>query len=284
MSETRTEADKAQAAKTYDACDRCSAPVDEGQRYCMACGTRNRRARDPVARYLALASSHARKTKAAPVPGPVRRRGAGIGTAAVIAAIPLAVALGVLVGHAGKADDSKLIAALRAQKPPVVHVTTGAPTAGSTQTAASAATTSTFSLASGYTVELEVLPSAAAAASAERSARARGATALGVIAARDFTITPTPAAGAYVLYSGQYPTRSAAAAALAKLGHRFAGARVIAVRTPTSASQSSGGQAGAPVSKSSLARGAKEVKQLSHATGTGYVQAQNNLPGVVSVP
>ena len=286
MTETRTKA--AEEAKVYERCVQCSAPVDADQRYCVACGARNHRARDPVARYLALASSMARAGRAGAKPATPRRRGAGLGTAAVIALIPLAVAVGVLVGHSGSSNDSKLIAALRAQKPPVVDVTAGGTAASTAQATASAATVaSTFSLASGYAVELSTIPASGASpgavTAAEQAARAKGATRVGVITARDFTVTPKPAAGSYVLYSGQYRTRSNAVAALGRLKRSFPGAQVIAVRTTAPASPSAS-QVTPTATKQSLSTGASEVKRISHVTGSGYVQAQNNLPGVVSVP
>jgi hypothetical protein len=290
VNETRTPTAGTSPPKVYERCDQCSAPVDEGQRYCVVCGTRNKRAADPVARYLAVATSRSRAANSSRPPGARRRRPAGLGTAAVIAVIPLAVALGVIVGRTGSGGDAQLIAALKAQKPPVVTVTGGAAAASSGPAAATISPlTSTFSLHQGYAVELETLPATtatpAAITQAERAAGAKGATAVGVIAGHDFTITPKPAAGDVILYAGQYKTRSAATAALAKLKRRFPGALVIAVRPlKAAATASTGGQVNATATKSQLAQGGQAVKKISHATGSGYVQAQNNLPGVVSVP
>jgi hypothetical protein len=265
-------------------------PVDEGQRYCVVCGSRNKRAGDPVARYLAVATSRARAAKSSRPPSAGRRRTAGLGTAAVIAVIPLAVALGVIVGRTGSGGDAQLIAALKAQKPPVVTVTGG--TAAVSSAIAPATTSpvaSTFALGHGYTVELETLPAStttqAAISQAERAAGAKGATAVGVIAGHDFAITPKPAAGVDILYAGEYKTRGAAAAALSTLKRRFPAALVIAVQPIAgAASSSTGGQVNATATKSQLAQGSQAVKKISHSTGSGYVQAQNSLPGVVSVP
>ena len=300
MTETRTPtAAETAPPHVYERCDRCSAPVDEGQRYCVVCGTRNQRAADPVARYLAVATSRSRAAKSARPAGAGagagagRRRTAGLGTAAVIAVIPLAVALGVIVSRAGWGGDAALIAALKAQKPPVVTVTAG-PGAASSASAAAAATTSavasTFSLGQGFAVELETLPAGTATGAtvtaAERAASAQGAPAVGVIAGHAFTITPRPAAGADILYSGEFKTRGAATAALAKLKRRFPAALVIAVHplAAAAAGASTGGQVNATATKAQLAQDSQAVKRISHATGSGYVQAQNNLPGVVSVP
>ena len=104
-----------------------------------------------------------------------------MGLAIALAAIPLAVGLGVLVGRASTSGDDKLIAALRAQKPEVI--TTGGGVArhgrhdGAQRTASPvAALTSNFPLQSGYTVELQTLPrsSTAAVTKAEQAAASRG--------------------------------------------------------------------------------------------------------------
>jgi hypothetical protein len=289
VNETRTPTAGTPPVKVYERCEQCSAPVDEGQRHCVVCGSRNKRAGDPVARYLAVATSRSRAANSSRPPGAGRRRPAGLGTAAVIAVIPLAVAVGVIAGRTGSGGDAQLIAALKAQKPPVVTVTGGAAAASSGPAVTTSPVTSTFLLTQGYAVELETLPAGtathAAITEAERAAGAKGATAVGVIAGHDFAITPKPAVGVDILYSGEYKTRGAATAALAKLKRRFPGALVIAVHPISgAASASTGGQVNATATKTQLAQGSQAVKKISHATGSGYVEAQNNLPGVVSVP
>ena len=150
----------------------------------------------------------------------------------------------MLIGRPGDGTNSKLLAALRDQKPTVVNVgggQAGATTASSTAPAPGATATpaarlnSDFSLSQGYAVELQTLPgngtTLARVSAAERQARARGATAVGLISPSDFTITPAPPAGDYVIYSGQYDSSAAAATALAKLRHAFPAAKVIAVRS-----------------------------------------------------
>ena len=245
------------AESVYGRCDQCSSPVDERQRYCVVCGSRRGRAEDPVARYLALATSRSRVAKASR-PGAARsRRAPGLGTALVIAAIPLAVALGVIVGRANSGGAS------------------------------------TFSLHSGFAVELRTLPARgtdqAAVAKAEQAARAKGATGVGVIGEKAFSVTPKPSGAGYVMYSGQFKTKTEADAALAKLKRHFPGAIAIAVRaiagsSAKSASSKSANQINTSASKSQLAQGANEVAKDSHATGSNYVQAQNSLPGSVSIP
>jgi hypothetical protein len=229
QTETSSPTDRAPAA--YERCDQCSSPVEASQRYCVVCGARHKRADDPVARYLAVATSRSRAAKTSRPARAGKRRAPGLGTAAVIAAIPLAVALGVIVGRANSAGDAKLIAALRAQKAPVVTVTGGGAGASTAQASLTrTSVTSTFSLAYGYAVELRTLPARgtdpAAVTKAERAAKAKGATAVGVIDARSFSVTPKPAGSVYILYSGQFKTKAEAEAALTKLTRHFPGALV----------------------------------------------------------
>lgn len=291
MSETETPITPASTETAYERCDHCAAPVDAAQRYCVVCGSRNKRADDPVARYLARATSRLRAAEAPRSGRAARRRTAGLGTAVAIAVIPLAVAVGVIVGRANSGGYAKVIAAAEARKAPIVKMIGGGASTP-VATVASQPVTSTFSLSRGYAVELLTLPvhgtDQAAVSKSERAATAQGAAAVGVIDANDFSIAPRPAGVVYVLYSGQYRTRPEAAAALAKLKRHFPRALVIAVRAsaqPSSSSSSgSSGQVKVKATKTQLAQGAGEVKRISHATGKGYVQAQNSLPGQVSVP
>jgi hypothetical protein len=302
----------------YEACEQCGEPVESTQRYCVVCGTRRKHAYDPAAQFLSGATSRSRSGGKVPRTANARmRRSFGLGTALVLAVIPLAVALGVLVGHSSNGNDAKLLSALSAQKPTVVTIAGGAGTAGSDSaggsaggaaaapsTASSASTgvaklSSDFSLQRGYTVQLQVLPAAGTTqvtvAAAERTMRAKGATAVGLIAQTSFHLTPSPPAGAYVIFSGQYKTRSAADAALARLKGRFAGAKVIAVASSTPAAAAttvvSRGAYGPahqvtgykPTSKQ-LATGAAIVKKISKQINSNYVNAQKGLPDAVSVP
>jgi hypothetical protein len=213
----------------------------------------------------------------------------------VIAAIPLAVALGVIVGRANSGGDAKLLAALRAQKAPVVTVAETGTSASAEPAAVTApAVTSTFSLHSGYAVEVATLSAQgtgqAAVAKAEQTARAKGATGLGVIALTNFTVNPRPPGAGYVVYSGQYSSRTAASTALAKLRRRFPGATVIDVRerasshASSSASAGSGGTVHVTASKSQIAQSEKVAQGNSHNTGSGYVKAENAAPGSTSLP
>ena len=297
----------AQPRAEYETCDQCAAPVEASQRYCVVCGTHRRHVYDPAARFLADATSRSRSaSRIARGPARAKRRSPGLALALVLSAIPLAVAAGVLLGNRGIDVNSKLLAALRAQKPTVVNVqgagaAGGATTASTTGTAHPSATpvarlTSSFGLQQGYAVEIETLPGSGTiqttVTAAERRARARGATALGLISQTDFQITPAPPAGDYVIYSGQYHSSADATAALAKLHHAFPAAKVIAFRPVGSSSQvlssTSYGSAhqisGFKASAGQLASGGKVVNQVSKEINGSYVKSQQGLPDAISVP
>lgn len=293
-------------AIAYETCEQCEAPVESTQRYCVVCGTRRKHVHDPAVRFLAEATNRSRTRPGARATRRSPRRSSGLGLALVLAAIPLAVAAGVLIGRPGAGVNSKLLAALRAQKPPVVNVGGGQVGAPTTAAAATANATGTptaplksdFGLSQGYAVELQTLPgrgtTLATVSAAERRARARGATAVGLISPSDFTLSPAPPAGAYVIYSGQYRSSAAATAALAKLRHAFPSAKVIAVRSAGSAgagkvlATTSYGSAhqvsGFKPSSSQLSSGAKVVNKVSKEINGGYVKSQQGLPDAISVP
>ena len=115
----------------YQPCDSCGSPMDERQRYCLACGTRRKHANDPAARFLSSATRRRRNPPAAAGASTGGRRSAPLGVAAAVAAVPIALGAGVLIGRSSGGGDGKLIAALRAEKAPVIEYSgSGAATAG----------------------------------------------------------------------------------------------------------------------------------------------------------
>lgn len=113
----------------YETCDECGSPVDTDQRYCVVCGTRRRHVYDPAARFLSASNARNRKISGGPprASGPrPRGRFQSVGTALAIAVIPVAIAVGVVLGKSGNSTDQKLLDALRSQKPAVVNVGGGA--------------------------------------------------------------------------------------------------------------------------------------------------------------
>ncbi len=291
-------------SEQYEHCEQCDAPVDHAQRYCVVCGTHRRHVHDPAARYLSTVARRSRS--AGPRPASARRgTSPRLATALALAVIPIAVGLGVLVGRASTSGDAKLIAALKAQKPEVITTTVGgaAATAGPAAAARTASTvsalTSSFPLRSGYAVELQTLPlrtGESAVTKAQQADAAKGAPHPGLIMQRDYRVTPTPAAGDYVIYSGAYKTKAAAQRALATLRKKFAEAKVIEVQpvgasaTPTtkvlaktqygSAHQVAGYQP----SQGQVAAGGQVVQKIQQAAGKSYVDQQRGLPDAISVP
>lgn len=118
----------------FIACDQCGAALDALQRYCVECGTHRADGDDPVARYLA----EARRARNAPPPPSASPRVVGGGRLALaIALVPLAAAVGVMVGR-GDGSDQQVLDALKVQKAPVVNVVGGAGTTAATGGAATA--------------------------------------------------------------------------------------------------------------------------------------------------
>ncbi len=98
-------------------CDHCSAPVEPAQRYCVQCGAHQRRADDPTARWFASA----RRAKAAQLPAgavpasAASGRTVSAGVAAVlIALLPVAAGVGVLVGRGSDDSGQAVVEALKA--------------------------------------------------------------------------------------------------------------------------------------------------------------------------
>ena len=272
---------------SYEQCSQCSAPLEQRQRYCVRCGASRRHPDDPVARHHTLAAR--RSAPPEPVVSPPRRRADTRLTALVLALLPVAAALGVLVGKHGSGpgsnSDKALLAALRAQ--PAAAAATG-----TLPSAAPTTVRSDFSLGSGYVVQLRTLPAgtdAVAVAAAERAARAKRAPHVGVIDPKDFRLKPS-SGGAYVLYSGQFRTRAEARRALSKLRKRFPRATVVAVGNTIGGHDKAAKIAteDAVIRKhpttQQKAAGAKIVQQIQAKRGKSYVQQQQQLPDTIVVP
>jgi hypothetical protein len=112
---------------TYEPCEECGAPLDPQQRYCVNCAARRGNGANPSSRYFAAMSKKARR----PLTRPPAKAGGGSRAAAVgfFALLPIAVALGVVVGRSGSdgSDNEALLQALRQQE--AATATAAAPTA-----------------------------------------------------------------------------------------------------------------------------------------------------------
>lgn len=117
---------------TYETCEECGAALDAQQRYCVNCAARRGNGANPASRYFAAMSKKARR----PLTGPPPKVSSGSRAAAVgfFALLPIAVALGVVVGRSGSGEgnDEALLEALRQQQAAVASSDAGttAATAG----------------------------------------------------------------------------------------------------------------------------------------------------------
>jgi hypothetical protein len=112
----------------YEPCEECGAPLDPQQRYCVNCAARRGNGANPSSRYFAAMSKKARR----PLMRPPAKSGPGSRAAAVgfFALLPIAVALGVVVGRSGNdsGENEALLEALRNQPAAVASTATTAPT------------------------------------------------------------------------------------------------------------------------------------------------------------
>src|SRR4051794_41493571 len=108
-----TQLEDVRRPQAYEPCDECGAPMDPQQRYCVNCAARRGNGANPASRYFAAMSKKARR----PLTRPPAKAGPGSRAAAVafFALLPVAVALGVVVGRgdSGGSDNEALLQALR---------------------------------------------------------------------------------------------------------------------------------------------------------------------------
>jgi hypothetical protein len=114
--------------QTYEPCEECGAPMDPQQRYCVECAARRGNGANPASRYFATMSKRSRRPLAPPQPRQsVSSRAAAVG---FFALLPLAVALGVMVGRGDSGSDNSdaLLQALK-ERQATAASTAAAPTA-----------------------------------------------------------------------------------------------------------------------------------------------------------
>ncbi|HEU4944648.1 MAG TPA: hypothetical protein VFT10_05750 [Solirubrobacterales bacterium] len=120
----------------YEPCEECGAPLDPQQRYCVSCGARRGNGANPSSRYFAATSKRAHR----PSLGPPAKAGSGSRAAAVgfFALLPIAVAIGVVVGRSGNdgGENEALLEALRNQPVAVAGTSAGVTTAAANASAA----------------------------------------------------------------------------------------------------------------------------------------------------
>jgi hypothetical protein len=111
-------------ARGYEPCEECGAPLDPQQRYCVECAARRGNGSNPSSRYFAAMSKKSRRPLTR---SQAKKPGGGSRAAAVafFALLPIAVALGVVVGRSGSGDSNEeaLLRALhQAESRPVAQV------------------------------------------------------------------------------------------------------------------------------------------------------------------
>jgi hypothetical protein len=114
----------------YEPCEECGAPLDPQQRYCVNCAARRGNGANPASRYFATMSKRARRPPLrAPAKGGSGSRAAAVG---FFALLPIAVAIGVVVGRSGSdsGENEALLEALR-NRPAAVAATSAGTTAAS---------------------------------------------------------------------------------------------------------------------------------------------------------
>ena len=296
------------AAHGAAACAACGAPLAEDQRYCLQCGERATpigsvlRSGPPLA-LVPGAGAGAQATgpgSAPPVLGPPgaappsppgvagggEASGHGGNAVTVIAGVGvllLAMGIGVLIGRSGGSKPSAASAA-----PQVISVSS-APAAG-TGPSAESFTGDWPAGSSGYTVQLQTLPTASTQVSAVQAAKSaaegKGAKAVGALKFDEFAALP---AGDYIVYSGKYSKKTGADKALAGLKKSFPGASVLQVGASGGASggkgaagtANGGGKSGVGSSPSNPAP-PSVAEDLRKSKGKSYEEKSKNLPDVIS--
>jgi hypothetical protein len=210
-------------------------------------------------------------------------RGNAVTIIAGVGVLLLAMGIGVLIGRSGGAKPSGAAAAQ------VITVST-APTAGATP-ATESFTGDWPAGSSGYTIELQALPTASTQVSAVQAAKSaaegKGAKAVGALKSDEFTGLP---GGDYIVYSGRYSKKAEAEKALVGLKKSFPTASVLHVGASGGASgaggaagtgRKGGGKSGVGSSPSNPAP-PTVVESLKGKSGKNYEQESKNLPNVVS--
>ncbi len=90
----------------HEPCEECGAPLDPQQRYCVECAARRGNGSNPASRYFAAMSKKSRRPLTR---SQAKQPGGGSRAAAVgfFALLPIAVALGVVVGRSGSGGSNE---------------------------------------------------------------------------------------------------------------------------------------------------------------------------------
>jgi hypothetical protein len=290
-----------------DRCQECGSPMDRQQRYCINCAARRNDVSNPATRYFA-ATSRQRRQLAVRSATPPAGGTTGTKTAAVFffALLPIAVAVGVIVGQNNSGgDDEALLQALRDGSATAAVGGAGAG-AGTGETVSNTdLLSSDFSLDDGYTIMLDRLPidgtDQAAADQAKGDAEDKGASDVGIINPGDYASTPDQGQENYILYSGEFKTKGEAEKALTDLKKEFPDAQVIGVKSSAAGGGNNSDPGGGgrvvaqtehgtvhqvttePPSEEEIQESTDIVNESANLTGEDYTDAQAELPDVIPV-
>jgi len=295
-------ASQSSAANGAAACAACGAPLAEDQRYCLHCGERTTpissvlagpppalvpagaQGSEPGAEPPALGPPGAAPPSPPGVPG--AGEGPGRGNAVTVIAgvgvLLLAMGIGVLIGRSGGSKPGAASAA-----PQVITVSS---TPSGATPAAESFTGDWPAGSSGYTVQLQALPTASTQVSAVQAAKSaaegKGAKAVGALKSDEFASLP---AGNYIVYSGKYSKKAEAVKALGGLKKSFPGAAVLHVGAGAGASGGNSSATGAGgASKSGVGSSPSNpappsvAGELHKSKGKSYEEKSKNLPDVIS--
>jgi hypothetical protein len=274
-------------------CASCGAPLADDQRYCLQCGERTA---PPSSVLLAGPPSQAAATPSSaslvppgfPPPGVPgaqdggERRGNAMTIIAGVGVLLLAMGVGVLIGRSSASKSNAPIS-------PVINLATAPATTGSPAAAEAAFASDWPAGKTGYTIQLQTLPSAtttiSAVEAAKSAATAKGATSVGALKSEEFTSLP---AGSYIVYSGVYSKQGEASKAQKGLKKSFPSASVIHVSTGAAKSSSGSTPATTPAAKSGAGSSESHpappsvAEELHKTKGKSYEEKSKNLPDVVS--
>ena len=215
--------------------------------------------------------------KAPPADGAGQRNNA-LTVIAGVGVLLLAMGVGVLIGRSGSSGQSSAPAQ-------VISVASSPSAATATTAAAEASFSGDWPPGtSGYTVQLQTLPSGstvAAVEAAKSAASAKGAKAVGALKAEEFA---SLSGGGYVIYSGVDHKRAEAQATLSGLKRSFPAAKVIAVSNKSAAGSTgagAGAAAGGVGSSESHPAPPSVLNNLKSAKGKNYEEKSKALPDVV---
>ena len=258
-------------------CARCGTPLAHDQRYCLECGHRRAEVRLPFIDVLEQRFRRQVGGTLPPVSTTTARRWqpTPVAAGAAVAALFLAVGLGVLIGSAGDDPPPRVVAA----PPQVITVAS----------AGAAAPAEEFKGdwpegQDGYTVQLRTLPKdgteASAVDSAKSEAQSKGATDVGALDSDDFSSLD---GGNYVIYSGVLDSRKQAKKELRGLKQDFPGAKVLKVSA--GGGLASEGDAGALSGKKKEATvGKNQLKDLQGLSPEQYEKKAKKLPDTTKLP